>query len=89
MSDKNQDSSDSNASSSSSFLMCVSRFNSFESTHDVDKDTIFVGSSTGMLSIYQPSDVFYVTGHQSPTDVIMECRLDGPIIDIICGKFAM
>lgn len=86
MSDNNQDST---ASTSSSFLLCVNRFNSFESTHDVEKDTIFVGSSTGMLSIYQPSDVFYVTGHQSPTDVIMECQLNAPIIDIKCGKFAM
>lgn len=71
-------------------LLCVSRFNSFDSAADtVEKDTIFVASSSGMLSIYQPSDVFYTTGNQSPTDVIMECQLNEPIIDIKCGKFAM
>lgn len=73
-----------------SLVLCVSRFNSFEAASDqVEKDTIIVGSSSGMLSIYQPSDVFYITGHNSPTDVIMECQLNDPIIDLKCGKFAM
>lgn len=71
-------------------LLCVSRFNSFDSETDrVERDTIFVGSHSGMLSIYQPSDVYYVTGNQSPTDLILECQLNEPIIDIMCGKFAM
>lgn len=71
-------------------LLCVSRFNSFDSATDtVERDTIFVGTSSGMLSVYQPSDVYYVTGNRSPTDVILECQLNEPIIDIKCGKFAM
>lgn len=71
-------------------ILCVSRFNSFDSATDtVERDTIFVGTSSGMLSVYQPSDVYYVTGNRSPTDVILECQLNEPIIDIKCGKFAM
>lgn len=70
--------------------LCVSRFNSFDASSDpMERDTIFIGSHTGMLSVYQPSDVFYLTGNQSPTDVILECQLNEPIIDIACGKFAM
>lgn len=70
--------------------LCVSRFNSFDSSSNhVEKDTIFVGSWSGLLSIYQPTDVYYTTGNYSPTDVIMECQLNDPIIDIKCGKFAM
>lgn len=69
----------------------VSKFNSFEqsATDHFEKDTIFVGSSSGMLSIFQPSEVFYLTGNQSPTDAILECQLNEPILDIKCGKFAM
>lgn len=82
--------SDRNQCSDGAPLLCVSRFNSFDSATDhVERDTIFVGSASGMLSVYQPSDVYYVTGNQSPTDVIMECQLNEPIIDLQCGKFAM
>ena len=71
-------------------VLCVSRFNSFNSATDsVERDTIFVGSATGMLSIYQPSDVHYITGHSSPTDVILEWQMRDPIIDLKCAKFAM
>lgn len=89
VSDSNQQGDNSLTSPSPPPLMCVSRFNSFDSATGPEKDTIFVGSATGMLSIYQPSDVYYETGNQSPTDVILECQLNEPIIDLKCGKFAM
>lgn len=70
--------------------LCVSRFGSFEAdSKRTEKDTIFVGSHQGYLSVYQPTEAHYETGNGSPTDLVLEQKLGLPILRLACGKFAM
>lgn len=64
--------------------------------YDGEKDYIVVGSHSGHLSIFKPSppdlnpdennEFNFSTGYK-PTDVLLEIKLQNPIIDITSGTF--
>lgn len=72
-----------------SFSLHCCRLNSEDNN---EKDYIIVGSHEGVLCVYKP--IFGVQEDEqcnsfAPSDVILEIKLDSPVIGLTSGKFSM